>query len=71
MEKILEHVAKQHNVSVDEVRREMETAIHEAMQSTDPNVQELWKEITEDGKEPTPEELIGHILKILDMSADK
>lgn len=68
MKKILEHVAKQYNVSVDEVRREMETAIHEGMQSTDPNVQKLWKEIAEDGKEPTPEEFIVHILTIL---ADK
>ncbi|MDE5565170.1 MAG: hypothetical protein K2I93_08430 [Oscillospiraceae bacterium] len=68
MKKILEHIAKQHNVSVDEVRREMEAAIHEGMQSTDPNVQKLWKEIAEDGKEPTPEEFIVHILTIL---ADK
>ena len=68
MKKILEHVAKQYDVSVDEVRREMATAIHEGMQSTDPNVQKLWKEIAKDGKEPTPEELIVHILTML---ADK
>jgi len=58
---IIKQVAKQNNVSVKEVKREIRTAIHTAMQSEDPNVRKRWEEICKNGKEPTPEELIRYI----------
>lgn len=61
MKNIIKQVAKQNNVSVKEVKREIRTVIHTAMQSEDPNVRKLWEEICKNGKEPTPGELIRYI----------
>ena len=61
MKNIIKQVAKQNNVSVKEVKREIRTAIHTAMQSEDPNVRKRWEEICKNGKEHTPEELIRYI----------
>ncbi len=67
MNRILKQVAKKNNISVKEVRNEISIAIHEAMQTDDPNVQKCWKRICRNGKEPTPEELIKYICTIIKM----
>ena len=38
---VIKQVAKIHNVSEEEVRREIQAVIHAAMQSKDPQVQKL------------------------------
>lgn len=40
-----EKIARKEGVSVDEVRREIQKAIDDAMQSDDPAVQSYWKNI--------------------------
>lgn len=67
MKRILKKVAEQNDVSVKEVRKEISLAIHEAMKTTDPNAQNLWKCICKNGKESTPEELIAHIIAMIKM----
>lgn len=67
MKRILKKVAKQNNVSVKEVRKEISFAIYEAMKTKDPNALNLWKCICKNGKEPTPEELIAHIISMIVM----
>lgn len=67
MKKILKQVAKQNNVSVKEVHKEISFAIHEAMKTTDPNALNFWKCVCKNGKEPTPEELIAHIISMIAM----
>ena len=49
---VIKQVAKIHNVSEEEVRREIQAVIHAAMQSKDPQVQKRWAEICKNGKEP-------------------
>ena len=58
---VIKQVAKIHNVSEEEVRREIQAVIHAAMQSKDPPVQKRWAEICKNGKEPTPEKLIRYL----------
>lgn len=41
--KSIKKVAKQEGVSIDDVRREMQTAIDEGMKSTEPQAVEFWK----------------------------
>ena len=48
---VIKQVAKIHNVSEEEVRREIQAVIHAAMQSKDPQVQKRWAEICKNGKE--------------------
>lgn len=55
---ILEKVAAQNGVSVDEVRAEIEVAIDIGMASPDLAVQAKWKSLCKDGKKPTPEQAI-------------
>ena len=51
-------VARRHNTTVDEVRKEIRLAMAVAMCSPDPDVQKRWREIPHDGEVPTPEDLI-------------
>lgn len=50
--KILEIVAAQNGITVEEAEREMMAAIRAAMASPDPQAQALWKQMCPDGKEP-------------------
>ena len=54
---VIKQVAKIHNVSEKEVRREIQAVIHAAMQSKDPLVQLRWADICKLGKEATPEKV--------------
>ena len=63
MEKIMQEIAKDHGVSVEEVRRELELAIQAARANPDPQVQAQWANIPCKGDIPTPEELIAHLGK--------
>lgn len=60
---ILEIVAEKESVSVEEVRREIQLAIDDAMKNPDPKIQAQWRKIPKKGKKPTPEEVIEFIGK--------
>lgn len=63
--KAISQVAKSHHVSEDTVRKEMHEAISEALQSPDPAIQALWKQIPCAGEVPEPEEVMEWIAKQL------
>ncbi len=63
--KAISEVAKAHHVSEESVREEMKEAIADAMQSSDPEVQKLWKQIPCAGEVPEPEEVMEWIAKQL------
>ena len=60
---MLLHVAREMNMTPQEVEQEMQKAIAEAMRSTDPKVQQRWKQLAPSGKEPTVEEFIEYCAK--------
>lgn len=64
MKNILEMVAQQEGVSVDEVRQEMELAIEEARNNPDPEKQANFKKMFGNST-PTPEEFISKVTKSL------
>lgn len=53
-------VARRHNTTVDEVRKEIRLAMAMAMCSPDPAVRKIWGEIPCDGNVLTPEDLITY-----------
>lgn len=53
-------VARRHNTTVDEVRKEIRIAMAVAMCSPDPNVQKRWREIPHDGEVLTLEDFIAY-----------
>ena len=52
-------VAKNEGLTAAEVRKEMKAAMAEGMQSADPAVREMWRNIPCKGETPEPEELIA------------
>ena len=58
---LLAMVAKEHGVTAGEVYRDIEIAIEDAMQSTDPEAQRMWAEMPRKGIKPTPEEFIAYM----------
>lgn len=60
-QKIFERVARQHNTSVEDVKREIQMAMLAGMNDPTPEVQEHWKEIPCKGDKPTPEELLAYL----------
>lgn len=60
---VLEIVAEKEGVSVEEVRREIQLAIDDAMKNPDPKIQAQWRKIPKKGKKPTPEEVIAFVGK--------
>lgn len=61
----LEIVAAKEGISVEEVRREVQLAIDEAMKNPDPKIQAEWRKIPKKGKKPTPEEVVEFFSKSL------
>ena len=60
---IIRQIAKKHGVTPAEVKREMQLAIKEAMQSTDPVAREHWNILSPNGKDPTIEQFLTYIAK--------
>lgn len=56
---IIRQIAMQHGVTPEQVEADMKEAIKTAMASTDPQAQELWKQIAPDGKEPSIETFLN------------
>lgn len=57
----IKQIAEKNQVTVEEVRKEMEFAIKEARKN--PETQQRWKELFGEAGEPTPEKLISIISK--------
>lgn len=55
---ILEHIAKQHGVTTQQVERDMLEAIRAAMRSADPQAQRLWARISPSGELPSIDEFL-------------
>ena len=66
MEKILQKIAEKEGVSVEAVRREIEIVIEAAQKNTDPKAQAFWQSVPCKDKNPTAEEAILHIAKIVE-----
>ncbi|HHY27929.1 MAG TPA: sporulation initiation factor Spo0A [Desulfitobacterium dehalogenans] len=60
---IFERIAAEHNTTVEEIRREIETAIQVGFNHPDPKVQAQWAKIPRKGEMPTPDELITYIVR--------
>ena len=65
-EKMLEVIAKEQNLTPEEVEKEIRMAIREAMQSKDPKALMLWKRISPDGKEPSIERFLHCVVDMLE-----
>lgn len=50
--KIIQSIAEKEGVSTAYVENEMRKAIRQAMTTTDPKAQALWRQIAPDGNEP-------------------
>ena len=64
-ERMLETVAKKEGISNEQVRREMQEAMDEAMNNPDPMVQMRWKFIPRKGAQPTLEEFVEYLLRFV------
>ncbi len=65
MEALFQKVAAENGTTAEQVYREIQEAIHAAMQTGDPTVREKWQEMSETSEPPTPEEAICGILSLL------
>ena len=63
---MLKIIAMQHNTTPEKVEKEIQIAIREAMRSTDPKSQILWKRIAPDGKEPSIERFLQCVVDMLE-----
>lgn len=61
----LERTAQMNGVSVNQVYKEIEIAISEAMESNDKHVQAMWAKIPCSGDRPTPVELVAFLGELL------
>ena len=64
IKKALKKVAAENGVSLAEVQREIEAAL--AMAQADPASQGAWAAIPHEGEQPTAEEVIAHLAKLVD-----
>ena len=60
VDQILLKIAKEENVTIDTVRREILLAMEEAQKSTDPQVQARWASIPKKGTTITIEEFLDY-----------
>lgn len=63
-ERIVAEIARRENVTVQEVREEMQAAMEEGQKSSDPTAQALWASIPRKGPELTLEEFIAYVAEI-------
>lgn len=62
---ILAQIANDNNTSAENVRREIELALKAAQSVPDPAIQSRWASIPKEGKEPTLEEFLEYMYRIL------
>ena len=57
----LEKVAKRNGVSLETVKQEIDLAIDQALETSDPKIKEFWDSIPKAGEKVTPEELVAYL----------
>ncbi len=62
IQKILERIAMQNGVSVDEVRHDIQEALDYGWNSTDESVTAYWRRIPTKHEKPTLEEVLLYII---------
>lgn len=60
---IIRQIAKEHGVTPAEVKRDMQFAIKEAMNSTDPVAREHWNVLSPNGKVPTIKQVLTYMAR--------
>ena len=70
METLYEKIAAENQTTPEQVRSEIITAIHMAMEQSDAATQEIWLSMSPDHKAPTPDEAIIGILTLLAASPE-
>jgi len=65
VEAALRQIAENNDLSIADVRREIELAIKEVRENPDPNVQAFWEGVPHRGDKPTIEEVISHMAGII------
>ena len=63
---IIKEIARKQNMTPKEVENEIRKAIHEAMKTTDPRAQALWKQMAPDGKEPSIDTFFAFCANMMD-----
>lgn len=63
--KAIQKLARRENISVQEVRAEMEKAIQAAYDNPEQEIRDFWKQIPRKGEIPTPEEFITYMAEII------
>lgn len=61
--KILKKIAKKEGISVEDVYREMQTAIDAGYYNPDPSIQAAWEKIPLACGKPKPEDVIAYCVK--------
>lgn len=61
-ERILQQLASTGQVSAQELRQQMQQAMEEALQNPDPAVQAMWARVPKQGRQPTLEEFMDHLI---------
>lgn len=59
--KAMKTIAEAKNISIEEVHGEIKAAIAEGMSSSDPAIQEMWRNMSCKGDVPEPEEVIAWV----------
>lgn len=63
LDTILAKIAKNHGVTVQEVRKEMEAAMEAGQRSEDPKVREIWDRIPKKDQVLTLEEFVDYLIQ--------
>lgn len=67
--KIIRQIAKENGVTPKEVETEMREAIRIGMASANPEVQEFWKQVSPDGKEPSLDVFLKFCASMVQMTS--
>lgn len=60
-DEIIKKIASENNTSAEEIIKELERTIDDAMQNPDPSIRKNWERIPRKGEKPTPAEFIEYI----------
>lgn len=60
-DEIIKKIAIENKTSVEEIIKELEQTIDDAMQNPDPSIRKKWENIPRKGDKPTPAEFIAYI----------
>lgn len=64
--RILNQIAKRHNTTVSNIRKEIGSAMRIARSNPDPKIQARWEAIPHKGAEPTVDEFIMYMITMLE-----